>query len=198
MTNQKAIKILQGIDRLIGDDFYSDTIDEEVEMAIDALKCKPTVIRCEKLLSKEDFEAVIRRIHEENQNVIVIPYEAEDISTNTPTKSSNTPTKSTDISTDTSTEPTTKAPRPIEPTITVDLESGVVPISACEPKAPKTIVYADRVYAERPRGRWHYSDGKPATIGQSFGVICDQCGTESEYCTNFCGECGADMRGDDK
>lgn len=44
------------------------------------------------------------------------------------------------------------------------------------------------------RGRWHYSDGKPAKIGLSFGVICDQCGTESEYCTNFCGECGADMR----
>ena len=47
------------------------------------------------------------------------------------------------------------------------------------------------------RGRWHYSDGKPATIGLSFGVICDQCGTESEYCTNFCGECGADMRGEE-
>lgn len=44
------------------------------------------------------------------------------------------------------------------------------------------------------RGRWHYSDGKPATIGLSFGVVCDQCGTKSEYCTNFCGECGADMR----
>ena len=46
------------------------------------------------------------------------------------------------------------------------------------------------------RGKWHYSDGKPARIGMSFGVICDQCGTESEYCTNFCGECGADMRGE--
>ena len=90
--------------------------------------------------------------------------------------------------------PSADRPRTIEPTITVDLESGVVPISACEPKAPKTIIYADRIYSERPRGRWHYSDGKPATIGQSFGVICDQCGTESEYCTNFCGECGADMR----
>ena len=44
------------------------------------------------------------------------------------------------------------------------------------------------------RGRWYYTDGKPARIGLSFGVICDQCGTESEYCTNFCGECGADMR----
>ena len=49
---------------------------------------------------------------------------------------------------------------------------------------------------DRPRGRWHYSDGKPATIGQSFGVICDQCGAESEYCTNFCPNCGADMRGE--
>ena len=48
--------------------------------------------------------------------------------------------------------------------------------------------------AEPKRGKWHYSDGKPAKIGLSFGVICDQCGTESEYCTNFCGECGADMR----
>ena len=46
------------------------------------------------------------------------------------------------------------------------------------------------------KGKWHYSDGKPARIGLSFGVICDQCGTESEYCTNFCGECGADMRGE--
>ena len=48
--------------------------------------------------------------------------------------------------------------------------------------------------AQPKRGRWHYSDGKPARIGLSFGVVCDQCGTESEYCTNFCGECGADMR----
>lgn len=94
--------------------------------------------------------------------------------------------------------PSADRPRPIDPTIEVDLESGVVPISACEPKAPKTIIYADRIYADRPKGRWRYSDGKPATIGQSFGVICDQCGTESEYCTNFCGECGADMRGDGK
>ena len=94
--------------------------------------------------------------------------------------------------------PSADRPRPIDPTIKVDLESGVVPRSACEPKAPKTIIYADRIYAERPKGRWHYSDGKPATIGQSFGVICDQCGAESEYCTNFCPNCGADMRGEEE
>ena len=60
-------------------------------------------------------------------------------------------------------------------------------------------VTARKLIDEQPtiqpkRGRWHYSDGKPARIGLSFGVVCDQCGTESEYCTNFCGECGADMR----
>ena len=74
-------------------------------------------------------------------------------------------------------------------------EIGDAPCRACS---------IDDMYAElddaptiQPkRGRWHYSDGKPARIGLSFGVICDQCGTESEYCTNFCGECGADMRGE--
>ena len=44
MTNDEAIRILQGIDRLIGDDFYSDTIDEAVKMAIEALS-----------ISKEDL-----------------------------------------------------------------------------------------------------------------------------------------------
>ena len=56
------------------------------------------------------------------------------------------------------------------------------------------IVAVRKAFAEPKRGKWHYSDGKPARIGLSFGVVCDQCGTESEYCTNFCGECGADMR----
>ena len=59
----------------------------------------------------------------------------------------------------------------------------------------KTII--KRLPSAQPKhGKWHYSNGKPATIGRSYGVICDQCGTESEYCTNFCPECGADMRGE--
>ena len=37
MTNDEAIRILQGIDRLIGDDFYSDTIEEAIELAIESL-----------------------------------------------------------------------------------------------------------------------------------------------------------------
>lgn len=28
MTNDEAVRILQGIDRLIGDDFYGDTIEK--------------------------------------------------------------------------------------------------------------------------------------------------------------------------
>ena len=37
--------------------------------------------------------------------------------------------------------PPAEAPRSIDPTIEVDLESGVVPRSACEPRETKTIVY---------------------------------------------------------
>ena len=54
----------------------------------DEAQDRPTVIRCKKLLSKEDFEAIAKRIREENQNVIVIPSEAVDISTNISTNTS--------------------------------------------------------------------------------------------------------------
>ena len=127
MTKEEAImcikhEILINVNRK---DLTGQAIGEALDMAIDALKCKPTVIRCEKLLSKEDFEAVVKRIHEDNQNVIPIPHEAEVVSTNISTNTStNTSTKSTNISTD--------RPRSIEPTITVDLESGIIPRSAIE------------------------------------------------------------------
>ena len=70
-------------------------------------------------------------------------------------------------------------------------------LPSAQPKLlqPWEVLVAQAVLPQPKRGRWHYSNGKPATIGRSFGVICDQCGKESEYCTNFCGECGADMRG---
>ena len=85
--------------------------------------------------------------------------------------------------------PPADRPRPIEPTITVDLESGVVPISACEPKGPKTIIYADR-----PRGEWIDEDG-------TYYANCSKCGYqmdthEERGYHNFCPNCGADMRGD--
>lgn len=50
------------------------------------------------------------------------------------------------------------------------------------------------VQPERKKGKWTYRDGKPATIGESYSVICSECNEWSEYCTNFCHNCGADMR----
>ena len=45
-------------------------------------------------------------------------------------------------------------------------------------------------------GQWIYSDGRPATIGESFGVFCSRCDEYSEYCTDYCPNCGADMKGE--
>ena len=133
---------------------------QDIYKALEAVPSadRPMVIKCKPFLSEEDFKAFAEQVSD--QNVILIPYEAEVVSINTSTNTS------TNISINTSTNTSTN--------ISTDTS------------------------ADRPKGRWHYSDGKPATIGQSFGVICDQCGTESEYCTNFCGECGADMRGEDE
>lgn len=107
--------------------------------------------------------------------------------------------------------PSAEAPRPIDPTIEVDLESGVIPISACEPKGPKTIIYADR-----PRGEWIESReqnilmAKRIEKGETWRV-CSNCGTgfmigaqlEEQKCYgerfhNFCPRCGADMRGGER
>ena len=84
--------------------------------------------------------------------------------------------------------PTMDRPRPIDPTITVDLESEVVSISACETKGPKTIVYVDR-----PKGKWVSKEG---VYGAAY---CSECNYELRVNnTNFCPNCGADMRGEDK
>lgn len=90
--------------------------------------------------------------------------------------------------------PSAEAPRPIDPTIEVDLESGVVPISACEPRGPKTIIYADR-----PRGEWHKNVEYSATgNGRTMADQCSVCsgmvpwGMSDKF--NFCPNCGAEMR----
>lgn len=78
-------------------------------------------------------------------------------------------------------------PRPIDPTYVFDPESGVVPLSACEPKGPKMIIYADR-----PRGKWIYwrENGikrcKCSRCLTSYGCL------DTPYCPN----CGTKMVGE--
>ena len=91
--------------------------------------------------------------------------------------------------------PSADRPRPIDPTYVFDPESGVVPLSACEPKGPKTIIYADR-----PRGEW-IDTGKDKEHLHPLSARwyrCSVCGLETNAKTNYCFDCGADMRGDGK
>lgn len=46
---------------------------------------------------------------------------------------------------------------------------------------------------ERKKGRWLYRDGTVAEEN-AYSVYCSNCDEWSEYCTSFCGACGADMR----
>ncbi|MBQ1295773.1 MAG: hypothetical protein IIY21_17130 [Clostridiales bacterium] len=61
----------------------------------------------------------------------------------------------------------------------------------------RVLSMVNRLPSVQPReGKWTYRDGKPATIGKSYSVFCSECKEWQEYCTNFCPNCGADMRGD--
>ena len=95
MTREEAIWWVNHLFEIQKEEYFNKRmmedakeVEEAQHMAIDALKCEPIVIRCKELLSKEDFEAVVKRIHEQNQNVIVIPCGAEVVSTNTSTNTS--------------------------------------------------------------------------------------------------------------
>lgn len=46
----------------------------------------------------------------------------------------------------------------------------------------------------RPKGEWTDSEGKER-IKSKYCGHCSVCGGWSEYLTDFCGNCGADMRG---
>lgn len=62
--------------------------EQDMRIILKNASAEPTVIRCRTLLSDEDFKAVAERIRETNQNVIVIPCEAEVVSTETSTETS--------------------------------------------------------------------------------------------------------------
>jgi len=48
---------------------------------------------------------------------------------------------------------------------------------------------------ERNKGRWLDDHGNEKKDG--YGADCSVCGWWSEYLTDFCGSCGADMRGEE-
>lgn len=57
-------------------------------------------------------------------------------------------------------------------------------------------VYVERMPPARPeqrKGTWRDWDGNLKTSG--YCGICSACGNDSEYLTDYCPNCGADMRG---
>lgn len=48
--------------------------------------------------------------------------------------------------------------------------------------------YIENAPLERPQGEWKMD---------SIGAYCSNCHTHPDYTTNFCPNCGADMRGDE-
>ena len=59
----------------------------------------------------------------------------------------------------------------------------------------KTIKDADgNVFFRQETGEWQDEHGKPMCRG-SFAGYCSNCGKWSEYLTDYCGNCRADMRG---
>lgn len=62
--------------------------EQDMRVILKNASAEPTVIRCRTLLTDEDFKMVAKQIRETNQNVIVIPCEAEVVSTETSTETS--------------------------------------------------------------------------------------------------------------
>lgn len=49
---------------------------------------------------------------------------------------------------------------------------------------------------ERPKGHWLDRDGEPTD--NQYAVYCSECTNWSEYASDFCMNCGADMRGENE
>ena len=69
----------------------------------------------------------------------------------------------------------------------------------CEKEAIKKTVYErlkQAPSADRPRGKWVYhKDNMPCVRWDRWE--CDQCHNRTEYISDYCPNCGADMRGAD-
>lgn len=84
-------------------------------------------------------------------------------------------------------------PRPIDPTVEVDLASGVVPRSALNrvTNPPKVTLHVNR-----PKGHWiTYKDEHLCSVCK--GVVTDEWYHEDDY-YDYCPWCGIEMDGEDK
>ena len=82
MTREEAKEILQGSRITSFRPNGTARVKEALNMAIEALNERPTVIKCRMALLPEDFKVWAERIKENNpsNNIVVIPYDAEYVS----------------------------------------------------------------------------------------------------------------------
>lgn len=78
MTREEAIYRLKNT-AWLGTDKDREETEQAVDMAIEALNERPTVIKCRIAMLPEDFKVWAERIKENNpnNNIVVIPYDAE-------------------------------------------------------------------------------------------------------------------------
>lgn len=67
-------------------------------------------------------------------------------------------------------------------------------ISGCVQQRIVDLLKSVPTVESRPKGKW-IDNGQVRKIG-GYSADCSVCGEWSEYLTNFCGNCGAYMRGE--
>ena len=194
--------------------------EQDMRVILKNASAEPTVIRCRTLLTDEDFKMVAKQIRETNQNVIVIPCEAEVVSTETSTETSTDLISRADAMMGARPEylnpnddyargwnkaieeywetikalPSADRPAKLlkDGTLKVNAQNGA--------EVNRVLVWGDDgcgglYYADdRPSGEWVESLERNDTMHWfSFSGYCTNCGEWSEYLTTYCGECGAVM-----
>ena len=146
--------------------------EQDMRVILKNASAEPTVIRCRTLLTDEDFKMVAKQIRETNQNVIVIPCEAEVVSTETSTETSTDLISRADA---------IEAVENLQTEQWIDsdidynngLQSAIAEIKALPS-------------ADRPSGEW--------IIRENGNKECSLCGHERQDGWDyFCGYCGAKM-----
>lgn len=70
-------------------------------------------------------------------------------------------------------------------------------ISGCVQQRIVDLLKSVPTVENRPKGWWTDSEENKERIKSKYCGYCSICGGWSEYLTDFCGNCGADMRGEE-